>query len=128
MVDAVESQANKELSPGQILMQARQQAGMTHEQVAQELYMTVSKVKALEVNEFDRLSSDTFVRGYIRAYANLFRLNAAEVISVYEQYLQKNQPKLAVNYPVIAGNSHKRVWQFVVVIGIFFAGLWLISV
>lgn len=129
MVDTVESQANKELSPGQLLMQARQQAGMTHEQVAQELYMTVSKVKALEVNDFARLNSDTFVRGYIRAYANLFKLNVVELISVYEQYQQKHQPQVAINSPANgAGNSHKGVWQFVVVIGIFFAGLWLISV
>lgn len=128
MVDTVESQANKELSPGQILLQARQQAGMTYEQVAQELYMTAAKVKALETNDFGRLNSDTFVRGYIRAYANFFKLNAAEVISVYEQYQQKNQPQVTINHPAISANSHKGVWQFVALIGIFFVGLWLISV
>ena len=38
----------RELSPGKLLVWARERAGFSQEQVAKELYMTLTKVRALE--------------------------------------------------------------------------------
>ena len=124
-----DSQPNKEFSPGQILLQGRLQAGLTQEQVAKELYMTVYKVKALEADEYSRLSSDTFARGYIRAYANLVKIDVVLVLAAYEQLIDGLKPKTALPVQVVvAETSHRGAWQFLAVIGAFFLGLWLISV
>lgn len=133
--DADDSQPNKEqssvtTSPGKILLQARLQAGLTQEQVAKELYVTVYKVKALETDDYSRLNSDTFARGYIRAYANLVKIDVVAILIAYDALIDSLQPKVTEQkqVPAVAENSHRGAWQFLVVIGIFFIALWLISV
>jgi len=129
MVDANDSQSIKELSPGAMLLQGRLQAGLTQEQVAKELYMTVYKVKALEADDYKRLNSDTFARGYIRAYANLVKLDVTAVLAAYDKLLEELNPQPAVSAQAAAAETgHRGAWQFLIVIAAFFAGLWLISV
>ncbi len=129
MLEADESQLKRELSPGQLLLQGRLQAGLTQEQVAKELYMTVHKVKALETDDYSRLSSDTFARGYIRAYANLLKIDVILLLAAYDKLIDGLKPKATLPAQVVvAESSHRGAWQFLVVIGAFFLGLWLISV
>ena len=134
MIDAENSQPIKELSPGKLLLQARLQAGLTQEQVAKELYMTLYKVKALEADDYSRLNSDTFTRGYIRAYANLTKVDVVIILAAYDDLIERLTPKETVHKQdhkqnkVASENSHRGAWQFLAVIGIFFIALWLISV
>ncbi|WP_268247520.1 RodZ domain-containing protein [Cellvibrio zantedeschiae] len=112
-----------------MLLQGRLQAGLTQEQVAKELYMTVYKVKALETDDYKRLNSDTFARGYIRAYANLVKVDVVAVLAAYDRLLDELRPQPVVQKQVAATeNTHRGAWQFLAVIGAFFIGLWLISV
>jgi len=128
MIDVDESQ----LSPGKLLLQGRLQAGLTQEQVAKDLYMTVAKVKALETDDYGRLISDTFARGYIRAYANLLKLDVEKVLVAYERLVDHTEPVIAAageeQKPTANENQSRGFWQFLAVIGAFFLGLWLISV
>ncbi|RYZ95109.1 MAG: helix-turn-helix domain-containing protein, partial [Moraxellaceae bacterium] len=118
-----------ELSPGEMLSQGRLQAGLTQEQVAKELYMTVYKVKALETDDYKRLNSDTFARGYIRAYANLVKIDVVAVLTAYDRLMDELSPQpIAQKHVAATENSHRGAWQFLAVIGAFFVGLWLISV
>lgn len=128
-LEADESQPKRKFSPGQILLQGRLQAGLTLEQVAKELYMTVYKVKALEADDYSRLSSNTFARGYIRAYANLVKIDVVLALAAYDQLIDGLKPKTALPAQVVVAESnHRGAWQFLAVIGAFFLGLWLISV
>ena len=127
-----------QLSPGKLLLQGRLQAGLTQEQIAKELYMTVSKVKAVESDDYGRLSSETFARGYIRAYANMLKLDVVTVLNAYEKQIQQHDENQSVDASFT--HSHKNpvnksapkgmrgTWQFLGFLGIFFVGLWLISV
>ncbi|HOY24729.1 MAG TPA: DUF4115 domain-containing protein [Cellvibrio sp.] len=130
MIDAENSQPIKELSPGKLLLQARLQAGLTQEQVAKELYMTLYKVKALEADDYSRLNSDTFTRGYIRAYANLTKVDVVIILAAYDDLIERLTPKETAQKQekIASENSHRGAWQFLAVIGIFFIALWLISV
>lgn len=128
-VDTDDSQPHKELSPGEMLLQGRLQAGLTQEQVAKELYMTVYKVKALETDDYKRLNSDTFARGYIRAYANLVKVDVVVALAAYDKLMDDLRPQpVAQKHVAATENSHRGAWQFLAVIGAFFIGLWLISV
>lgn len=123
------SQPKKELSPGEMLLQARLNAGLTQEQVAKDLYMTVYKVKALETDDYKRLNSDTFARGYIRAYASLVKLDVVKVLAAYDKLMDELRPvPVAHKQEVATDTSHRGAWHFLVVIAAFFLGLWLISV
>ncbi|MES2824330.1 MAG: RodZ domain-containing protein [Pseudomonadota bacterium] len=128
MINLDETPENKEVSPGKLLSQGRLQVGLTQEQVAKELYLTVSKVIALEADDFARVGPDTFVRGYIRAYANILKLDAAKIIAAYDQCTkEKSQLNANVATPVSV-NSNKRMWKFVALIAATLIGLWLISI
>jgi cytoskeleton protein RodZ len=122
-------QPKKELSPGEMLLQARLNAGLTQEQVAKDLYMTVYKVKALETDDYKRLNSDTFARGYIRAYANLVKLDVVAVLAAYDKLMDELRPQpVPQKQAITTETNHRGAWQFLVVIAAFFLGLWLISV
>jgi cytoskeleton protein RodZ len=133
--DEEDSQPNKKrssdaASPGKMLLHARLQAGLTQEQVAKELYVTVYKVNALEADDYSRLSSDTFARGYIRSYANLVKVDVVVILTAYDALMERLQPAVSAQKQVhaVAENTHRGAWQFLAVIGVFFIALWLISV
>jgi len=73
------------LKPGALLKAAREQRGMSANEVAKALYITRHKVQALEADEYDKLNSHVFVKGYLRKYAPLVGLNGDELVAQYEQ-------------------------------------------
>lgn len=117
----------RELSPGKLLVWARERAGLTQEQVAKELYMTMTKVRALESDDYRHMGSDTFTRGYIRAYANLVKLDVVQVLSAYDRHAQKHGLVEAV-MPRRVESPNKPIWQFVALLLLVLLVLWLISI
>lgn len=79
------SETEVALSPGEILRQARECANLTEREVAVALHMSVSKVRAIESNDYTKLNADTFIRGYLRSYAALLKLDSGVLVSAYEQ-------------------------------------------
>jgi len=73
-------------TPGERLQLAREEAGLSLEFVSGELYMTATKVKNLEADEYDKLHSAMFIRGYIRSYAKLLKLDDSELIACFDDY------------------------------------------
>lgn len=120
-----------EAFPGAQLRARREAAKLSQDEVARELRMTVSKVRALEADDYDRLHSDTFVRGYLRTYAKLLGLDPDEMLQVYR--LARRQSGLAeepeesplkINVP----DPTRSVWKFVLWILVLLAGIWALSV
>jgi cytoskeleton protein RodZ len=68
-------------SAGTRLRKAREAAGMSIDAVAQQLKLAPRQVKALEEDDFAQLPGRTFVRGFLRNYARLVRLDADEVLA-----------------------------------------------
>lgn len=56
---------------GAILRQAREAAGLSLEQVASQLHMTVRAVANLEADDWTSLGAPVFARGQLRSYARL---------------------------------------------------------
>lgn len=114
-------------SPGKILRDAREQLGLTQDQVAKELYMTLTKVKSIESDQFNRLHSDTFIRGYLRTYAQLVKVDINELMSIYD-----NQAKILglkeVFVPTKQETSTKKFWQSVGILAGVLLLMWLVSV
>lgn len=66
---------------GMLLREAREAAGMSLDSVAQQLKLAPRQVKALEDGDFAHLPGRTFVRGFMRNYARLLRLDPAVVLA-----------------------------------------------
>ncbi len=66
------------ISFGNKLRLARERRGLSQEEAAKSLCLNTEIINALENEQFDKLPSAVFVRGYIKNYANLLRLTINE--------------------------------------------------
>ncbi|MCK9237638.1 MAG: DUF4115 domain-containing protein [Thiopseudomonas sp.] len=78
---------------GATLRRARENKGLTLEAVAAQLNLRPATLQNLEDDRYDALPGTTFIRGYIRSYANALGLDG-DVIS--KQYVQVEQPREGV--------------------------------
>lgn len=70
---------------GERLRRAREAQGLKIEAVAAQLRIDVTRLKALERDDFSSFPAAVFVRGYVRGYARLLTLPGAELIALYEK-------------------------------------------
>lgn len=73
------------------LRQAREQAGLTIEQVASQLLLAVDIIDAIEKADTQRLPASTFVLGYIRSYAKILNVPADGVIEDYNALMPQTE-------------------------------------
>ncbi len=118
---------SRDLSPGKLLVWARERANLSQEQVAKELYMTLTKVRSLEMDDYRHMGADTFVRGYLRAYANLVHLDVPQILAAYDRFLQKTGA-VEQAFPRKAESETKPIWQFALALVIALLVIWLISI
>ena len=78
---ATEVAAQTASSTGAMLRSAREAAGLSLEQVAQQLKLAPRQVKALEDESFADLPGRTFSRGFVRNYARLLNLDAQDLLA-----------------------------------------------
>ncbi|MBY0484785.1 MAG: DUF4115 domain-containing protein [Nitrosomonas sp.] len=88
-------------SVGHLLRKARVMKGMSVEDVSRQLRLSVLQIEAIEKENYEKLPGRTFLRGFIRNYANLVQLDpipllqllpeSTPVISTYERTPFKNK-------------------------------------
>lgn len=81
-------QQTRSISAGERLRNARQSAGLAPEEVARQLNLRVSVITAIEQAEYDRIDSELFLKGYVRAYAALVSVDGDSVIRQLDQELE----------------------------------------
>ncbi|MCH9027067.1 MAG: helix-turn-helix domain-containing protein [Proteobacteria bacterium] len=120
--------------PGQQLRQAREAQGLAISQVAAELHLGEYQIDALESERFELIGAPVFVRGHLRNYALLLKLDSEQLLG-HMQSLGTDPSPAAVSTEVeMAMQRDKRVRRislaagFVIVIGaLFYVGLWIIE-
>ena len=73
------------LTVGQQLQQAREQRGLSQQQVAVQLNLKPDVVVKLESDQLDG-TLETYARGYVRAYARLMKLPEQELLAAYGKH------------------------------------------
>ena len=68
--------------PGRTLAAQREAMGWTVEQVADQLKLAVRQVVALEAGDYASLPGPAVVRGFVRAYAKIVKLDAAPLVAL----------------------------------------------
>ena len=74
------SAASDSAAPNVRLSQARQAQNLTTAEVARRLKLSVWQVEALESGQYQQLPGPVFVRGFIRNYARLLKLDPEELV------------------------------------------------
>ncbi|MDP1651963.1 MAG: DUF4115 domain-containing protein [Rhodocyclaceae bacterium] len=71
-------------SVGRLLCDAREAAGLTVAEVAQSLKFSPRQIQLLEADDYDALPGTTIVRGFVRSYARLLKLDADRLLQVLD--------------------------------------------
>lgn len=77
-------EATDGLSPGLLLRQTRETQGLTLGEVAGALKFSTRQIEALEKDDYEQLKGKTFLRGFIRAYARMLKLQPETVLAMLE--------------------------------------------
>lgn len=83
-------------SPGAQLRAAREAAGLTLEELSARLRMTGNKLELLERDEYDRLPSALYVRGYIRNACKELGIDSAPVLKAFSGYSAAEEESRAI--------------------------------
>lgn len=83
--------SDAEATPGLLLSRKREALGLSVQQVADELHITMHYVRALEADAHDKLPGEVFIRGYIRAYANYLKLDPTVLVNVFNEYINQRE-------------------------------------
>ncbi|MDH5512670.1 MAG: helix-turn-helix domain-containing protein, partial [Gammaproteobacteria bacterium] len=115
--------------PGRLLRQARLDLRLAPEDVAQILHLSSKQIMALEADDYQHLPGPTYIRGYLRSYAQLLGLVPEKVVDTYNSLMISAKPvslPLSAPPPQITSSDHlvkaASVGVAVVVLGLVY--LW----
>jgi cytoskeleton protein RodZ len=104
----------EEDSVGGILSRARHAQDLTVQQVASQMHLDPRIIEALEANDFGRLPAALYVRGYLRGYAKILKIDPAPLIARYDQASPAEAPEIVpeVKYPTQSSSTDRPVRAF----------------
>jgi cytoskeleton protein RodZ len=73
------------LTPGTILKIAREERGMSQQDVAHRLNLRISLIRDIEEDRFDQKTASTFTRGYLKTYAKFVGTDEQAVLAAYDR-------------------------------------------
>ena len=83
--------ANMEFSGG-VLMRLRESKGISLEQIAQRTKISMTHLRAIEANQYDKLPARVYVRGFVSQYAKFLGIPADRVcdsyLQIYDRFVQ----------------------------------------
>jgi cytoskeleton protein RodZ len=97
---------------GGALRQAREAQGLSVQDVASKLRLSPKQIEAIEADHFAKLPEPTIVRGFIRNYAKLLKINSEPLLDAYTVIVPSNIQhdlilKPATNMQVTSGDKPK---------------------
>lgn len=116
---------------GGALRLAREAQGLSIQDVASKLRLSAKQIEAIEADQFAKLPEPTIVRGFIRNYAKLLKMNAEPLLDAYIVIVPSNtQHELTVkpttNMQVTSGDKPKLssyIWAGLAIL--LALGIWL---
>ncbi len=99
------------LGPGKALAQARADLGLSREDVARQLHLKAPLIVALENDNYESLPGMTYVRGYLRSYAQLLGLAAEPILEAHARLIGGPQPVVlpSLSPPPQATSGHRHI-------------------
>jgi cytoskeleton protein RodZ len=98
-----EQVSERSLPVGKILAAARAEQGLSADTIAARLCLAESYISAIETGNYEALPGDTFVRGYLRNYADIVGLNGEELVRIYQE--QRAPTQITESTNGLSGNA-----------------------
>lgn len=83
------------IGPGERLQAARIQQGLSIEDVASRMHLSVNILESIENNSFEEITAPIFVKGYLRSYARIVSLDEEELIQQYGDFYSHEDPPIS---------------------------------
>lgn len=110
--------------PGDQLQAARIQQGLSIEDVATRMHLSLTILQSIEDNNFDEITAPIFVKGYLRAYARLVSLDEDDMIQRYVEFYSNDDPPINTTSqmaPEISAQDARIKWTTYLVIIVLIA-------
>jgi len=83
---------------------AREAKNLTVYQIAETTKIKTDHIRALEEGNYNVFSAPVYIRGFVRTYASLLKLDVAQVMATLDQELARTEkfcepPRLSINAP-----------------------------
>ncbi|MCW8956187.1 MAG: DUF4115 domain-containing protein [Gammaproteobacteria bacterium] len=105
---------------------AREAAGLSTAEVADELRLAEDIIKALENSQLDSLPAPTFTQGYIRSYAKMLKLSVDEILKAYDQLIPEKASPLTMRAALSAQKDSNHIAIKLISFGFLIAALVLL--
>ena len=87
------------VTPGEMLAAAREKASLSLEQVAENTRIAVNMLRAIELDEYHKISGELYVKSFLRSYAQAVALEPEDLIELYMAYIGASSPDVSGNQP-----------------------------
>jgi len=84
---------------GEILKKAREQKGLSINEIALSLKISSKILKAIEDGDASQLPAKTFLRGFVQSYANYLRLDVNDVLKTFQDEMGTTKPAPIIQMP-----------------------------
>ena len=115
-----ETKNDSSKTAGEVLRKKREDIGLSIDHIANKLNLDSKLIELLEKNDYEKFNIETYLRGYLRAYAKVLDLDDDMVINLYKESNPEKTPEILPDVkPKIQRNSVDRsVKLFSYIIGI----------
>jgi len=107
------------IGPGDRLQAARIEMGLTVDDVANRMHLSIAILESIEENNFEDITAPIFVKGYLRAYARIVSLDEEEMIRQYLSFYSDEDPPInstSNTSPEISADDARIKWTTFIVI------------
>ena len=117
-----DARAKGEASPGGLLRRRREQRALSVAEVAKRLHLDAGIIEALEKDDYARIASPVYVRGYLASYARLVEADSERIIALFDSIAPAEPPAIApaVKPPMQVSSSHHglRALSYLIALGL----------
>ena len=114
--------AKGEASPGGLLRRRREQRALSVAEVARRLHLDAGIIEALEKDDYARIASPVYARGYLISYARLVEADSERIIALFDNIAPVEPPAIApaVKPPMQVSSSHHglRALSYLIALGL----------
>ena len=96
-------------SPGGLLRRRREKRALSVAEVAKRLHLDAGIIEALEKDDYARIASPVYARGYLASYARLVEADSERIMALFDSIAPGEPPAIApeVKTPIQVSSSHQ---------------------
>ena len=79
---------------GEILRNKREEIGLSLDEITEKLNLDSNLIELLENNDFEKFKVETYLKGYLRAYAKLLGIDGDRIIKLYKESNPEKEPEI----------------------------------